>query len=256
MDTETFRDEMKREIIDLFGSRSWVHAIWEGGSAATGNLDDYSDLDLAMVVEDGSVESAFSIFEDYLQEVYGILHRMRLPEPAWHGHSQCFYFIGRCPPLFYIDFLVEKLSSDDRLLETDRHGHARVWLDRGGIVVPCTSDEKDLAERRDRFLEMIRASFPLVVTEIRKQMARGRTIDAVSQYQRFVTTRLAGLLNLVHRPAQFDFGIRYAERAYPPAVNRRLEELLYVRDFSDLQPALEKAVGWAEEILEELTSPR
>lgn len=253
MDTKSFREVMKREILDLFEDESWVLAIWEGGSAATGYLDEYSDLDLAMVVEDGSVESAFDLFEDYLQEVYGILHRLRLPEPAWHGHSQCFYFIGGCPHLFYIDFLVEKLSSEERLLEIDRHGHARVWLDRGGIISPCTSDEKDLTARRDRFLEMIRASFPLVVTEIRKQIARGRPIDAASQYHRFVTARLAGLLNIVHRPAQFDFGIRYAERAYPPDVNRRLEELLYIGEFGDLQPALEHAVAWAEELLEELT---
>ncbi|MBN2586109.1 MAG: nucleotidyltransferase domain-containing protein [Candidatus Fermentibacteraceae bacterium] len=244
---------MRKEILELFEPRPWVRAIWEGGSAATGFLDEYSDLDLAMVVEDDLIEEAFLTFEGYLEEEYGIEYRMRLPEPTWHGHSQSFYFIGGCPPLFYIDFLVEKLSSGDRLLETDRHGNACIWLNRDGVLAPAPSRPDELEERRSGFLENIRVSFPLVVTEVRKQIARGKPIDSIAQHQRFVTGRLAGLLNLRYRPSRFDFGIRYAERAYPPEVNRRLEQLLYIRSSEDLEPAFERAVRWAAELLEELT---
>ncbi len=244
---------MRSDILVLFERWSWVRAIWEGGSAATGYLDEYSDLDLGMVVEDDRIEEAFLTLEGYLEDKYGIEHRMRLPEPTWHGHSQSFYFIGNCPPLFYIDFLVEKLSSADRLLETDRHGSACIWLNRDGVLAPAPSSPDELEKGGSGFLEIVRVCLPLVVTEVRKQIVRGKPIDAIAQHQRFVAGRLAGLLNLKYRPPMYDFGIRYAERAYPPEVSRRLEELLYIRCFGDLEPAFEKAVKWAEELLEELT---
>lgn len=252
MKTIPFREKMKTEILELLTPRPWVRAVWEGGSAATGFLDDFSDLDLVVAVDDEKVEDSFRLFEEYLERTYGINSGFRVPEPTWHGHSQSFYFIRSAPPLFYIDLLVEKLSSRDRLLEPERHGHARIWLVRNGILDIPARFSDELKEKRARYLDTLAGTLPLAVTEVRKQIARGLPIDAVSQYQRFVSARLAGLLNLKYRPAQFDFGIRYAERAYPPEVNRRLRELLYPSSFHDLSASLDKAVAWADELLEEL----
>ena len=253
MKTTAFRRNMKEEILELLEPEEWVLAVWEGGSAATGYLDDLSDLDLAMVVRDDSVERAFDILEDYLGGTYGISSRMRMPEPAWHGHSQCFYFINDAPELFYIDLLVEKESSGNRLLEPERHGTPVIWLDRSGILRACRATGEELGDKRRRFFESLSAFLPLIATEVRKQIERGKRIDAVTQHQRFVAGRLAGLLNLKYRPARFDFGIRYAERAYPEEVNRRLEELLYIPGFQEVGPAFQRAYSWALALLEELS---
>lgn len=249
--TAPFRDRMRKGLLRVFDPLQWVRAMWEGGSAATGFLDDFSDLDLVIVVEDHRVEEAFRLFESFLEKEYGISHRFRMPEPCWHGHSQCFYFIEDCPPLYYIDLLVEKLSSGDRLLETDRHGEALVWLDRDGLVTVEASDPDELRLKRSDHLKMLRATLPLSLVEIRKQIARGSAIDAVSQYQRFVSGRLAGLLNLKYRPERFDFGMRYADRDYPEEVNRRLGRLLFPSSPDVLPALLDEAEEWCRELLEE-----
>ena len=114
--------------MSLFESHSWMLGIWEGGSAATGFLDEYSDLDLGFVVKDAHVEETFQLFEELLEKNYGIKSKLRIPEPTWHGHSQCYYFIEKCPPLFYVDVVVEKESAKDRLIEPDRHGTSQIWL--------------------------------------------------------------------------------------------------------------------------------
>jgi len=252
MITDSYRKEMKRGILGLFQPLQWVRAIWEGGSAATGYLDDYSDLDLALVVEDDRVEEAFRLFEEYLENRHGINSAIRLPEPVWHGHSQCFYMISDCPPLYYIDLVIEKLSSGNRLDEPDRHGEVQIWLNRDNILHPEPTPPDITAKNTASFLRRIEDSIPLLVIEIRKQIARKKHIDAVSQYHRFITGRLAGLLNLKYRPAMFDFGIRYAERAYPPQVNEELEKLLYISTFDDIEPALDFAVSWTRKLLAEL----
>jgi len=252
MKTEAFRKEMKRGILELLLPLSWVRAAWEGGAAATGYLDDYSDLDLALVVEDDKVEEAFTLIENYLENSYVISSMLRLPEPAWHGHSQCFYFISECPPLYYIDLVIEKLSSENRLNEPDRHGESQIWLNRDDTLNPEPTSPDITAEKNASFRRMIEESMPLLVIEIRKQIAREEHIDAISQYYRFIIGRLAGLLNLKYRPSMFDFGIRYAERAYPPEVNLRLQKLLYISNFDDIEPALDSAVQWAGKLLREL----
>jgi hypothetical protein len=252
MKTSDFRAGIKSDILHIFSPVQWILAIWEGGSAATGYSDDYSDLDLAVIVDDEHVEDAFRLLEDYLDGRFGISHSVRIPEPAWHGHSQSFYFIDDAPPFFYVDFLVERKSSENRLTETDRHGEPRIWLDRGGFLTPGPSDPAEITEMCCRSYSLTAALLPLLITEIRKQIARGREIDAMSQYQRFIAGRLAGLLNLKYRREQYDFGIRYAGRAYPQSVNRRLKELLYVTSLDEMSSALDDAESWSYQLVDEL----
>jgi predicted nucleotidyltransferase len=111
IEREGFREGLKGELLSALEPCDWIRTVWEGGSAATGRLDRFSDLDLVMVVEDERVPSAFTLIEEKLKEGYGIRRTVVVPEPAWHGHSQRFYFIEGAPALFYIDLLVEKLSA-------------------------------------------------------------------------------------------------------------------------------------------------
>ena len=62
MITDSFRKEMKSGIMELLQPMQWVRAVWEEGSAATGYLDDYSDLDLVLVVEGDRIEEAFRYY--------------------------------------------------------------------------------------------------------------------------------------------------------------------------------------------------
>ena len=112
MQTSEYRELFRKRIMELFAERDWMLGIWEGGSAATGYLDELSDLDLGFVVEDERVEETFTLFQGLLDEYYGVKSSFRLPEPSWHGHSQCYYFIEKCPPLFYVDLLVEKSQQE------------------------------------------------------------------------------------------------------------------------------------------------
>lgn len=252
MDTEFFRNVLKSRIIELVKPLDWVMAVWEGGSAATGYLDRYSDLDLYMIVRDDRVEECFQLFQDLLGLNYGITSLLRIPDPAWHGHSQCFYFIKNSPEYFYIDLLVQKLSGKNRFLETDRHGTPAIWLNRNNTVSPESTPKEVKRKRIKDYLVQQDSILLLAATEIRKQLARGAMIDAASQYCRFVSSGLAGLLNLKYRPAKLDFGLRYADRAYPENVRAGLKELLAFDDQCDIEDRLEKALFWAQELLKEL----
>jgi len=252
MKTAGYRELFRTRIMDLFSGEPWMHAIWEGGSAATGYLDDLSDLDLGLVVDDDRIEETFALFEKMLEKNYTITKRFRIPEPSWHGHSQCYYFIEKCPAHFYVDLLIEKLSSGNRLIEPDRHGKSLIWLNKNKVLKPEPTPEDEMFQRNKSFFAMQAAAYPISETETEKQLLRGNEIDAMLEYQGFIQRRLAALLNLKYRPAKYDFGIRYGDREYPKAVAERVGRLLYAGGIEDLRPRFEEASAWARELMGEL----
>ena len=252
MRTQEFRDTAKSRIMQLFESKSWMLGIWEGGSAATGFLDDYSDLDLGFVVKDEFVEETFQLFEELLTKNYGIKSRLRIPEPTWHGHSQCYYFVEKCPPLFYIDIVVEKESAGDRLIEPDRHGTSQIWLNKNDVLKPLPTPVEEMEKKNRMFFRRQLESYPIFTTEVKKQILRGNRIDAMLEYQSFILRKLSALLNLKYRPAKFDFGIRYGDREYPPEVAEKVTGLFYAGTFEELSVKFEEALAWADELIDEL----
>lgn len=133
---DNFREEFIIKFKNLLEKDNHIWCAWEGGSAATGYLDEYSDFDLGLICDDKKVEETFAKIEKYLTQNYGIKTKFRMPEPSWHGHSQCFYLLENTPEYFYVDLLIEKLSSGNRFMESDRHGKSIVWFDKKKLFDP------------------------------------------------------------------------------------------------------------------------
>ena len=124
----------KLELKDLLQGIPCVVAAWEGGSAATGYLDEYSDLDLGIAIQGESADIVFTTLDEWFELKQGIARKFRMPEPAWHGMSQCFYLLHGMPPCFYCDICVVDSANPHKFTEPDRHGHAVVWFDPQGVI--------------------------------------------------------------------------------------------------------------------------
>lgn len=230
-----------------------ILAIWEGGSAATGRLDEYSDLDLEIVVEDDRVEKLFTELETFLQTKFGILRMHRVPEPAWHGLSQCFYLIDQAAPYVYLDVAVIKRSNPQKLMEEDRHGHAVVWFDRDHIHDGTPSSQESIISRGKKIFASITQIDFLMMTEIEKGLARGKFIDVFPQYIGFVQRHLGVLLNLKYRPEKADFGIRYGRHDYGSQDVALLKSAMQVVGIAELRKRYAEVKQRYLELLEELT---
>ncbi len=230
-----------------------ILAIWEGGSAATGRLDQYSDLDLEIVVEDDRVEPLFADLEAFLQAKFGIIRKHRVPEPAWHGMSQCFYQIDQAAPFVYLDVAVMKRNHPDKLMEEDRHGQAVVWFDRIHVYSQAPSSQESIVTRGKKLFNMIAQIDFLMMIEIEKGLARGHFIDVYPQYIGFVQRHLGVLLNLKYRPAKADFGIRYGRHDYGQEDVKLLESAMQAVGIEALRDRYAAVKKRYLELLDELT---
>ncbi|MDO9576559.1 MAG: nucleotidyltransferase domain-containing protein [Candidatus Cloacimonadales bacterium] len=246
-----FRKDFIVKIKKLLESNSAIHCVWEGGSAATGYLDQYSDLDLGIICDDKKVEDTFEKIEKYLQKNYGIKENFRTPEPSWHGHSQCYYLLDKTPEYFYVDILIEKLSAGNRFMEIDRHGHSIVWFDHKRLFDSTPTQEKELAQKGKRFYKLINDSTWILILDVKKQILRKNTVDAFVLYYQLVN-RMAYLWNLKYCPAKSDFGLRYTHRDFPEETIIWLEDKLIVKNLAEMQKKLEIIDQKYSELLAEL----
>ena len=245
------RDRMIRALKDRLEPLEFVHAFWEAGAAAFDRVDDWSDLDLQIVCDDEMVEETLEEAREALEALGPIELAFRMPEPAWHGHSQVFWKLSGTSPFHVIDLCVVKRSAEDKFLEPEMHGRPNVFFDKAGLSEPAAFD---MAAHRDALrkrLETLRTTFELFGRiMVEKEIHRGNGIEAMAYYHGATLRPLIEVLRMRHAPAQHKFHTRYVYYDFPDADVQRLERLFFVPDLAGLEERLAEAVSWFHEAAE------
>lgn len=216
-----------------------ARALWEGGSAAFERADEWSDVDLSLVVS-GDPAAAFAAIERALPPVE---LEYRVPEPAWHGHSQRFYRFRGAPPWLLLDLAV--MRGGDLLAQPEVHGRARVLFDRDGVLAAqAPVPPIDAAAR----MKALAVRFEMFQILVQKELWRGQTLDALNFYRSLTLAPLTELLRVIHDPTRAHFGGRYLHRVLPPEVADRLERLSFVASRAELETKHPEAVAWFREL--------
>lgn len=146
------RVALLRAIASILEPLDFVLALWQGGSESHGATDEWSDLDLRVLVADGCQEKTFHALEAGLQQFSSIRLRYRVPEPAWHSIAQCFYQLAKTNPLLLIDFTVMQRSIPDRydyeFKYFDRDFSSEVKIEITKLM--CIRDLKDLQAKQQQ----------------------------------------------------------------------------------------------------------
>ena len=236
-------------ITSCVHAQTWIHGAWLGGSDATGRVDEYSDVDLQLIVPDERVEEAFGAIEAMLDVLGGVAHRWRLPEPTWHSHAQAVYLLKNAPPCCSLDLSVMKRSSGVWFTERERHGEIVVLIDRANLLAPLPLDKAEFARRRAAHRMHLEASLPVRLEMVRKAIERGQVSEASMRYHTHVLRPLIDLLRLQHDPDRFDFGERYLDRDFPEAKRILIEELSLPGSMVELRSVFARAKIEIERLL-------
>jgi len=246
------REFIRKDMKDLLYQRNDVIAVWEGGSVATGFDDEYSDLDLGIICEDDSVETLYELVTEYLDKNYGIINKYRVPEPTWHGFSQCYYQTANVPELFYFDIAFIKRSVKEKFTESDRHGNSYVWFQKEEMLDSTPTSEEVFLQRGKMFYQKGTETFFLIDNAVLKYIKRNNFTEAFPAYYAFIARNLGIMLNLKHRPCKVDFGLLYGYRDYSTDDHKLIENLLKVNNLDELTQKYEIAKKRYLDLKEEL----
>ncbi len=227
-----------------------VYALWEGGAAAFNRVDEWSDIDVMVDVEDERAAEAMTLCERTLAALSPITLKYEVPQPAWHGHLQTFFQLQDAGPYLVVDLAVIRHSNPKKFLEPEVHGQARVHFDKTGVVAGAPAlNEAALKEQLAARRAALRVTFPLFQPLILKEVRRGNAIEAAAFYQGFTLRPLVEALRLRHCPARYNFHTRYAHYDLPAEVVSRLARLFYPTDLADLERKQAEAEGWFGELM-------
>ena len=228
----------RQQLIDVvrgaLEGKPYSLAMWEGGAAGFGRVDEWSDADVQVIVMDGTVEQAFEDLEAALVELSEIDYRYRLPEPTWHGHSQCFYRFEDASPFLMLDLVFMQESSEaDRFMQFRTHGRPNVLFDKAGLVVEEPLDEAAMIEKMKAVVEGGKMRYDLFWVLIEKEIHRGNEIEAFNFYFGMAVKPLHDLLRILYSPARYFYG-RYPQYDLPPEDTERLTSFYYLKDLDAL----------------------
>jgi hypothetical protein len=228
-----------------------VLAAFEGGSAAFGRDDEYSDLDLQVVAAKGEAAEVIVAIEMVVENRFVLNQRFELPQPTWHGAFQCFYSF-KAEPYMLLDLVVIEHGVNWTLTEEERHGIPVILFDKGGYIVTTAVDREKIEKEITVKLAKIEPMVAMFSSFVDKSLDRGLGIEAMHFYQRMVQTPLIDVLRMKYDPTRHDFSARYLHVDLPKEIHDQLEGLFFITSFEDLRVKKRAALALFNETLAEL----
>lgn len=219
----------------------YVYAMWQGGAAAWGRVDEWSDLDVQMVVEDDRIEECFMTIERTLTSLGPIDLEYEIPQPAWHGHAQKFYRLADASPFLLLDLVLMKHSVKNQFIQPEMHGNPFIHFDKAGLLKPEPFDQEAHRNYLKKRRAELRIIFDLFQTLTLKELHRHNNIEAISFYFGHTLRPLVELLRIAYAPERYNFHTRYVYYDLPQEIVERLEPLFFIRDGNDLRTKREAA---------------
>jgi len=240
---------MIKTLVDALEPLSYVHAMYEGGAIAFKRIDEWSDIDLYLVVDDNMVDKVFGDVEKALKQLSPIKQKFEVKQLPWPGVSQAFYRLEGTSEYLLIDLAVVKLSGPEKFLEAEIHGKAVFHFNKADVVkVPKLNRgllNKNLHERFQR----LRDRFTMFNVFVQKELNRGNYIEGLGLYHSLTLGSVVDALRIKHSPFHHDFKTRYIRYELPKEIVDRLDCLYFVKDARDLQKKYLEASQWFKELV-------
>jgi hypothetical protein len=243
------RDRIIEALVEALRPLDYAHALWEGGAIAFNRIDEWSDIDLYLLVDDDKVDTAFLAVEEALKSLSPIKQKYDLPQTMWPGVSQAFYRLEKASEYLLIDLAVLKLSCTERFLEPEIHGPAVFYFDKKDKAELPRLDKDAFVKKMRVRLDRLEARFDMFNNFVQKEINRGEAVEALDMYYAITLASLVEVLRMKHNPIHYDFKTRYIYHELPPRINGKLQELYFVKDKKDLPEKYHKASKWFRDLI-------
>jgi hypothetical protein len=245
------RDALVKTLVEALQPLDYVHAFYESGAIAFNRLDEWSDLDLYLVVDDGRADDAFIAVETALKSLSPIRQKFAIPQLPWPGVSQAFYRLERASDYLLIDLAVISLSGPEKFLAPEIHGKAVFYFNKSDRVKVPSVDKEELVKTLQQRLARLKDRFAMFNIFVQKEINRGNYLEALVLYYSMTLGSVVDVLRIKYSPFHHDFKTRYVQYELPKSIVKKLEALYFVKDGKDLRVKYHAATDWFDELVAE-----
>jgi predicted nucleotidyltransferase len=241
--------EQRQEILEYLKNKlephPYVYALWLEGADARGIVDEFSDLDVWLDVEDGQEENVLKQIEQHLNELATLDFVYRKPD--FHPQiKQCFFHLANTSEFLIVDVCIQ---SHSREIEFEPNDPVKVIFDKSNVIHFKQDTEKiNVLEQA----KAIQSQVMLYRVWVLKALKRGHWLEAVSYYFECILEPLTRVLRLRYTPEKYEYGFKHFDQNLPEDVVAKLKVLIQLDSKERLESNLNKAVEWLNEILKGL----
>ena len=246
------RQEIISAVVEALQPLDYVYTLWQGGAAAFGRVDQWSDIDFMVIADRESIPRVFEAAEAAVKKLTEFDLIFEVPQPTSHGFFQKFYRLKNASPFLLIDFAVGELDKPDKFLEPEIHGNPIVHFDRKNIIASQPLDKEKFKQNMLVALERIKNRSDMFNLFFDKEYNRGNYLDAFDFYFNFAIGGLLSVLRMKHSPYHYTFRSKYANYDLPPEVVKKLEELYFVKGPEDMKAKYQRVREWFLSAISEL----
>jgi len=250
------RTAIIQTISNTLSRLAHVRAFFEGGAVGFNRLDEWSDIDLYILVDDNKTKETFDAVEKALTSLSRITQKYDVPQTQWKNVSQAFFRLEGTSEYMIIDLAVVETSSEEKFLEPTVHGKTVFYINRDDCVRIPGLDVESLTKKIQGKIERMQARFRMFNCFVQKEINRGNLIEAMDLYYNLTLASLLEALRIQYYPVHYDFRTRYVHRELPKRVVRRLEHLYFVRNRKELQEKYGRATGWFHETIKAMNEEK
>lgn len=248
------REEIILAITETLKSLDYVNAMWQCGSAAFKRVDEWSDIDIAVDVEDDRVMDIFPILDKLLESIAPIELCVGYPQAMSPGGYQKVYRLKGISRFMVVELCAVKHSSKEKFIQREIHEDILVRFDKKNVTEHKPLDKEMFNETLKGRLEMLDKLFNIYQFLIEKELNRNNHIEALAFYQNFSLAPLVEVLRMKYGPYRYSFRSRYVYYDLPKEVVERLEKFYFVTDSKDLADKHKEIIVWFNEVAGELKS--
>lgn len=247
------RDAIIHALVEALEPMDYVHAFWEGGAAAFNRIDEWSDIDVYLVVDDGKINETFLAVERALRSLSPVKQKYGVTQTSWPGVYQAFYKLEGANEYLIIDLAILTLSAPDKFLEPEMHGEAVFYFNKSEAIRPTSLDKSALLKKLRKRLKRLKAKFSMFNNFVQKEINRGNYLEAIELYRVLTLASLVEILRIKNNPVHHDFKTQYVHHELPLKTIEKLKSLYFVADEKDLQGKYHKATKWFNEATSEIS---
>ncbi|MBU1202703.1 hypothetical protein KKH39_01530 [Patescibacteria group bacterium] len=240
--------EKRKEIIDQLHSalegNSSVFAFFLEGADVHGTVDEYSDIDVRLVIEDENIESVIQTIEAALSNIDFKLEHTR-PGYDW---PKMLYHVQGTSKFLIIDITLQTYSDSTKLKAQGK----TTLFDKKGILETESGSEENERKNIIAQIENIEARVSLRNMCLERELKRENYLDALKIYHDLILDKLIEALRLLYSPQWPNIGLKHASVDLPPEVVQEIEDLYKTNSIEEIQEKSKKADELMRKTLEEL----